>query len=165
MSVSHVETAWNAVVTELEAITTANGYRNNLAATQIIKGARPIDQVTTFPEIQVVFMGEGIDFLSSDWTLYDSLVDVVVQAVVKGDTETTTAPTNLISASESILHDIKRIVIAMALKYVVDADNPWMIDRTTPPEFGRIAIYGPNFVRGVVGAKFKIRVRNLTSAD
>jgi hypothetical protein len=154
---SRVEDARDAIIAELQNISTTNGYRTT--PNQVINAIRPLDAVRTFPEIGVEIGDEVIVPKDDNRGVFDSEVDVHIVGICEANTDTGDDNDNLGDAAEALLHDIKRIVGSLTLQWVNRSPNRWHINRKRPIACFRVMGLGPRRTKGMVGVTFQIQIR------
>ncbi|HEY4611421.1 MAG TPA: hypothetical protein VII11_00380 [Bacteroidota bacterium] len=164
---SRAEIVMNDLVAEFQAITTANGYRNDVK--NVVKAIRPPQTIMEFPEIGIEFGNSDIAPKDDQRTLYDEIVEVNVVGFVAADLNAAQDPESankLYDASESLAHDIRKKICADILtKKINDAANTWNVELSENKlTVGRVMMLGAQRSIGLIEAQFKVRIRNLDSS-
>lgn len=144
MSQSIIETALADLVTELEAITEINGYRNTVNAvhTDLID----LDRVKTFPELAIVFNDGRIDAIDNNKTNFQEFVEIGVFGYVK------------VAGSESLIHDLKKCLSQFAVKNINDVSKRYII-YGKENLFKIFRILPTDEPKGIVGIVFTLMIR------
>ena len=164
---SRAEILMNDLAAEFQAVTIANGYRNDVK--NVVKAIRPPQTIMEFPEIGVEFGSSEIIPKDDQRTLYDEIVEVNIVGVVAADLNAGQDPESankLYEASESLAHDIRKKICADILtKKINDAGNKWNVELSENKlTVGRVMMLGAQRSTGTVKAQFKVRIRNLDSS-
>jgi hypothetical protein len=167
MADSRLEGAMDNILSAFRGITTANGYRND--AINVVKGIRPPDVITVFPEIGVEFGQTVVSPKDDARAVFDEITEVYVVAVVSPYTDTSQEAEisgELYEALESMAHDLRKCIATSLLKtYVTSATNKWNVELSENRlVLERFAFLGVPGNLGAVQTKFSIRVRALDSS-
>jgi hypothetical protein len=159
MATSRVEKALLDIIAEFQTVSVANGFRNDVA--QVIPTIRHVDEIIDFPEIGIELGDETVTCVDDNWTVFHSVVPVVVIGSIKCETDTNNPSTNLSAAGEALLHDMKRIVTALMAKYVNQSTpGPWNIIPTKEMKYARVPGLGEKRNITLIGVEFQLRIRN-----
>jgi hypothetical protein len=166
MAASCVETAMTNIVTEFQAIVKGATYRTSPA--QVLRTIRPIDDIAQFPEIGINFGDETIVPIDDAWTVFNSIIDVTVQAAIKFDYDTSDEQLNEYTACENMVYDLKVVLATMMKKYITNSTSAWNV---VPKEIVFKRVHGVERIdrddgdkvvydTDVVGVSFQIKVRH-----
>ena len=126
--ISRLEQAKLDIIAEFAAITTANGFRNNVI--QAIGAARPSSIIppTGFPEVGVVVpkinFNSGGDGSSRS---FDEVATVFVIGKFEAQTATDYDSAEFQLAQESLINDFATVWATISTKYISDTDGRWCI--------------------------------------
>ena len=160
---SRLENAIDAIQDEFQNITTANGYRNDLATHQVIRTIRHPGQITTHPEIGVQPIDEEWEAFDGKRTLFNAIVTIRVAGRVKPYIDLTPDAVKMQESIDSLVHDMNKIMAAMLTKYKVDSTSPWLV-LGGDWKVTRNTHLAPMFGWGEVVLTFKILLRNVTTS-
>lgn len=122
---SYTELMLADLIAEFQTITLANGYRNDVKkVTKKLKDPREVQQT----EISILLGNGTLEAKDSNRTVYDSFETVNVLGYIQANTDTDDDG-KLSDAAESLLHDMKRVLAAIFIRYVNNATHSWIIDR------------------------------------
>jgi hypothetical protein len=158
---SRVELALAQIISEFQSIDTGSGYRTT--PNQVIGSIRHPDEIQTYPEIGIELGDETLETKDTNWTVFDSVVPVVVVGAVKCDTDLTNNSTKLLAETEKLVHDMKRVVATIMRKYII-ATNAWNVVPEKNIVFARLAGAGEKRNIAAVYTTFQIRIRNQDSS-
>jgi hypothetical protein len=160
---SRLENAVFAIQDEFQRITTANGFRNDLAVGQVLVGIRHPSVITDFPEIGIESVKCVTMPIDDARTIYNALADIHVYARLKPNVDLTNEPTKLNEAVESMAHDMSVVMATMTKKYVVDSTSPWIVGDEGKFTITRYRSQTQTSIgRCEVVLKFQILLRNIT---
>ena len=156
--VSRTQEAIDDIVTELKTITTAGGYYNDPS---VIRAIRWPDEVVEPPEIGVEAGEEEMKVVDANGEVFSSFVTVYVCGTIHANAALDADSSELVTATEQLRHDIKRIVVSMHRKYAPNTSSEWRwsivngsID--TVPVVG----LGERRNKAQVWTRFKIHIRS-----
>lgn len=155
---SKVEQVRDEIVTEFEGITTDNGYRNNPSVRKMM---RPLDRVSSEPELGVEIGEMRLEPADSAWTVWNIMADVWVSGTVSADTDTGDDPDNILEATESLRHDVARKVMEMSNKYATHSGSRWRVDTKTAPTMSGLQLLGSNRNKGQFYCRFRVAIPSL----
>jgi len=145
--------ALDDIVTELETITTGNGYYNSPT---VIRAIRPAGKVVEPPEVGVELGDEELIAQTVRDDVFHSETQVYIAGTVSANAPMDADASELVEATEKLRHDIKRIIASIFYKYST-AGATWSIMKGSVyvvPVMG----LDENRNKAQVWARFKIRV-------
>jgi hypothetical protein len=151
---SRIELLRDDLIREYEAITKANGYRSD------VKGVSDVvmdsDRLVDSPRLSVVFGPESIPIENTAKTIFNSTVSVMVIGYVRVPTGHKDSNTVMVEAAEGLLHDLKRVTGAFAIKYVNSTTNRWSVMKEPQPRATRFVL--PQQNTGWVTLEYTVQV-------
>jgi hypothetical protein len=127
------------LVSELESIQVANGYRSDvvLPVSKVI-----IDPVkmTKGPKLFVVGVDESVPGVDSINSVFNCSVRFVIGGIVHSQSGTDKLYEDLCA----LAHDVEKCYAGFVLKYQSDGDNRWVVSKVTPPKMARAIPPGEN---------------------
>ena len=141
------------IVTELETITTANGYHTNPT---VLRAIRPAEDVVEPPEIGVELGDEELIAQTAKDDVFHSEVQVYIAGTANANTPVDADSSELVEETEKLRHDIKRIIAQIYYKYLGSGPT-WGIVKGSVfvvPIMG----LGENRNKAQVWARFRIRI-------
>ena len=126
MSISRLEQAKLDIIAEFAAITTDNGFRNDVV--QAIGAVRPASIIPKFPEVEVV--APKISFNSggdSSSRSFDELATIYCVGKFEADTATDADSPEFQLAQESLINDFAAVWANITTKYIADVGGRWCI--------------------------------------
>ena len=145
--------ALDDIVTELETITTGNGYYNSPT---VIRAIRPADKIVEPPEVGIELGDEELLSQTTADDAFHSETQVYIAGTVSANAPLDADASELVEATEKLRHDIKRIIASIFYKYST-AGATWSIMKGSVfvvPVMG----LDENRNKAQVWARFKIRV-------
>lgn len=158
---SIVELIKTDIVNVVSAITTGNGYRNDLNVGTVLldPGA-----VTAFPHAVVVITDGWIDGLTDDKETMAEFITFAVIGYVESQTVTGRGDDNgLSNAAESLIHDLKRALSAAVITNINSATLRSLISKKEKM-FTIVRLYADNAEKGLISINFTVKVRYNTSS-
>ena len=157
---SRFEIARNDIMNAFAEITTANGYRNDVA--EVVNAIRAPFKITETPEIGVVMGTRRIKGEDQTWGVTTAECDIFVQAVVSEDESMEKASSLLNDKMESMAHDIARVIHGFFTSEInAISRGRWNILTTTPVRIIMGIDFGEKVSKGVVRAEFQIQLRSM----
>ena len=148
--------ALDDIVTELSTISTANGFYYNPT---IVRAIRPADKVVEPPEIGVELGNEIITSEVINDNVFRSEATVTICGTVQSEHPLDADGSEIMTDTEKLRHDIKRIIAGMFFKYH-QASPTWHVKRDTVRLFPLVGL-DDNRTKAQVWAQFTIRIVNL----
>jgi hypothetical protein len=125
MTQSRVEALRTTLAEAFRGITTANGYRNDVA--QVTLMSADVDRISAFPTIAVILGEERMECRDDAWTLFDSIVDITVAGYASKPAEVQ-AGNGIPEQGEALAHDMKRVVAELLTAHLRNPENRWIIN-------------------------------------
>lgn len=122
-TISNVELITNDIITKMQTITTANGYRNDVA--NVSKVSVRMWSETKYPQLYVFVLDSKIKAEDMASTVYEEKVTIAIEGYVETSLDSQKAG-NLTDAIESLLHDVKKVISGMPT-YQING-HYWWID-------------------------------------
>lgn len=122
-TISNTELITNDIITRLNTITTANGYRNDVAF--VSKASVSAMSETSFPILYVYPLESKIEAENTASTAYTEKTKFCIEGYVKTNLDAQKAG-NLSDAMESLIHDVKKLLASMPNYYI--NTHYWWID-------------------------------------
>ena len=122
-TISNTELITNDIITRLNTITTANGYRNDVAF--VSKISKALYSESEFPQLFVFPLDSKIIAEDMASTAYCDKTVFCIEGYVKTDLDTQQAG-NLSDAMESLIHDVKKLLSNLPTYYI--NTHYWWVD-------------------------------------
>lgn len=153
---SYSELMLEDLMTEFRTISAANGYRNDVK--KVTAKFKDPKEVPDFPEVSILLGNGTLEPKDANRTIYDSFESVNILGYVSADTDTDD-DANLSLAAESLLHDMKRVLAAIFIKYVNTTTHCWVVDRqNNTVKVMRLLDFKAN--KGIVALQFTPKLLN-----
>lgn len=161
--ISRFELAKNDILAEFALINEDNGYRT--ASVKVVNAIRRIDHITSQlasgqAEIGVQLGKSMVSGLGQNWTSFESVVDVWVQAVIQTKTSSNDDATILNTAVEALRQDVLKVCGVLITKYINNFKGRWNF-LPNPIEVIPSFDLGDKGNVGGVALKFQIQLRSL----
>ena len=122
-TISNTELITNDIITRLNTITTANGYRNDVAFVSKVS-VSAMNEIK-FPQLFVYPLDSKITAEDSASTSYQEKTKFCIEGYVKPELDTQKAG-NLSDAMESLIHDVKKLLSTLPNYYL--NTHYWWVD-------------------------------------
>lgn len=163
IEVSRFELAKNDILAEFALINTDNGYRTS--GVKVVNAIRRLDQITSqlpsgIAEIGVQLGKSNVTGLGQNWTSFESVVDVWVQAVIQTNSSANDDATLLNEAVEGLRKDVLQVCGILITKYINNFKGRWNF---LPNQIEVVPSFdlGTKGNVGGVALKFQIQLRSL----
>jgi len=156
---STVEKVVADLITLFKGITTGAGYRNTV--TKVVDVLLPDDKVSSAdtPIISVLVGFESMESPDTVHKTFDSYLEVNVLGYVSA-TENVDGTSNLFTAAESLLHDMKKILAGFVLAHLNDSSKRYdvMLDKHDGERIVADRVMDVGQQKGIVALGFKVRI-------
>ncbi len=122
-TISNTELITNDIITRLNTITTANGYRNDVAFVSKVSVSAMSE--TSFPQLFVYRLDSKIEAENTASTAYTEKTKFCIEGYVKTNLDAQQAG-NLGDAMESLIHDVKKLLSSLPTYFI--NTHYWWID-------------------------------------
>jgi len=156
MNNSRLEQTLDYITTQLQGISTSDGYRTDPLITRYLAS---IDNIPQYPCIMVESGNGEVKPLDTNMTLFDMFVPIALTCFIEGSLSIGDE-NNLENKYQALLHDVQRIVASLMLSQVTAQNRFNMNPDKRAFQFTGLFPMG-NMPKGWFTVSFMIQIRNV----